>query len=108
MDKNYAIKAVQRFGEALSDLGVTAQKLILFGSFAQGTQQEGSDIDVVVISDAFAGMAHWDRIDLLSKAICKIWEPIEATAYTPEEWAAGNTTIFEYAKNGAVISTEIA
>ena len=29
MDKNYAIKAVQRFGEALSDLGVTAQSLFL-------------------------------------------------------------------------------
>ena len=80
--------------------------MILFCSFAHGTQQEGSDIDVVVVSDSFAGMPHWDRIDILSAAICEVWEPIEATAFTQKEWETGTTTIHEYAKDGALISSE--
>jgi uncharacterized protein len=106
VDKNQAINAVVRFGKALENRGLKINKLILFGSFSNGTQREGSDIDVVVISDGFNNMGYWDRIDILSKAIYEVWEPIEATAYTPEEWAAGTTTIWEYAKNGELITTE--
>jgi uncharacterized protein len=106
MDKNQAINAVVRFGKALESHGLKINKLILFGSFSNGTQREGSDIDVVVISNGFHGLGYWDRIDLLSKAIYEVWEPIEATAYTPEEWAAGTTTICEYAKNGELIPTK--
>jgi predicted nucleotidyltransferase len=104
MDKNHAINAVIRFGKVLEDCGIKLSKLILFGSYATGTQREGSDIDVVVVSDGFKNMGYWERIDIMSKAICKVWEPIEATAYTPEEWAAGTTTICEYAKNGELIA----
>lgn len=106
MDKNFAINAVIRFGKTLENRGIRLNKLILFGSYANGTQGEGSDIDVVAVSEGFKNMAHWDRIDIMSKAICEVWEPIEATAYTPEEWAAGTTTIYEYAKNGELIATE--
>jgi predicted nucleotidyltransferase len=106
MDKNQAISAVIRFGKAIEGHGLKINKLILFGSFLNGTQREGSDIDVVVISNGFTNMSYWDRIDILSKAIYEVWEPIEATAYTPEEWVAGTTTIYEYAKNGELIPTE--
>jgi predicted nucleotidyltransferase len=103
MDKNYAIEAVRRLGKVLALHGVAAQKLVLFGSFAQGTQREGSDSDVVVVSDNFAGLSQGDRIDLLSKAIGEVWEPIEASAFTSEEWESGAATIHEYARNGTLI-----
>jgi len=106
MDKNDAINAVVRFGKALENQGLKVGKLILFGSYANGTQREGSDIDVVVVSTGFEGMGYWDRIDIISKAIYEVWEPIEATAYTPEEWTAGATTICEYAKSGELVASD--
>ena len=105
MDKEHAVDAAVRFSRALAGQGLTINKIILYGSYAQGTQHEGSDIDLVVISEGFAGKSYWERIDILTKAIYEVWEPIEAVAYTPEEWQAGNTTIYEYARNGNLINT---
>jgi uncharacterized protein len=105
MDKNHAKNALIRFREALQKKGFGINNMVLFGSYANGTQREDSDIDVVVISDGFKNLGYWERIDVLSKAIYEVFEPIEATAYTPEEWAADDTTIHEYAKNGESITT---
>ena len=100
MDKNHAKNALIRFREALQKKGFKIDKMVLFGSYSNGTQREDSDIDVVVISDGFRNLGYWERIDVLSKAIYEVFEPIEATAYTLEEWAVDNSTIHEYAKNG--------
>jgi predicted nucleotidyltransferase len=104
MDKNNAKNALKRFREALQKKGFSITQMILFGSYANGTQREDSDIDVVVISEGFKNLDYWQRIDVLSKAIYEVFEPIEATAYTSEEWAAADTTIHEYAKNGEFIT----
>jgi predicted nucleotidyltransferase len=103
MDKNYALKSAARFSEALVRYGVTASRIILFGSYAKGIQRDGSDIDIAVISDDFKGMDYWKRIDVLSKAIYEVFEPIEAVAFTPEEWKNGNSIIREYAKDGVAV-----
>lgn len=105
MDKNAAISAILKFRRSLEKNGITIKKLILFGSYASGSQHDGSDIDVVVVSDDFNNLGYWQRIDILSHAIYEVWEPIEATAYTSDEWEAGNTTIGEFAKNGEWIGT---
>lgn len=74
--------------------------MILFGSYADGTAREDSDIDVVVISSDFADKSYWDRIDLLSDAIYQVFAPIEASAFTPEEWSTSPSLLVDYAKNG--------
>ena len=108
MDKNYALKVAARFNEALVRLGVKASRIILFGSYAKETQREGSDIDIAVISGDFKGMDYWKRIDVMSKAIFKTYEPIEAVAFTPEEWESGNSIICEYARDGVSIPLKAA
>jgi predicted nucleotidyltransferase len=65
--------------------------------------KEGSDIDVLVISDDFSGKNYWERIDILSDAIYEIFEPIEAVALTIEEWEKGERVIVDYAKEGDII-----
>jgi predicted nucleotidyltransferase len=65
--------------------------------------KEGSDIDVLVISDYFSGKNYWERIDILSDAIYEIFEPIEAVALTIEEWEKGESVIVDYAKEGDII-----
>ena len=64
----------------------------MYGSYAQGKAKEGSDIDVLVISDDFFGKSYWERIDILSDAIYEVFEPIEeAVALTNEEWERGES-----------------
>ena len=81
MDKSTVIEIVAGFHKALEARGIKLFKIILFGSYAEGCDHEGSDIDLLVISDDFRGRNYWERIDILSDAIYEIFEPIEATAF---------------------------
>lgn len=103
MDKNAVLEVLFRFRKALESRGVMISKLILYGSYATGAHKEGSDIDVVVISEDFTGKDYWARIDILSEAIYEVFEPIEAVAITPEEWEKGESEIIEYSKAGEVV-----
>ncbi|MFO8009076.1 MAG: nucleotidyltransferase domain-containing protein [Candidatus Brocadiia bacterium] len=103
MDKVEAVGALERFREALERLGVRVDRLVLFGSYAQGTQREGSDIDVVVVSEDFEDRSYWQRIQVLAEAIAEVFEPIEAVAMTPGEWEEGTSTIAQFARQGEVL-----
>lgn len=103
MDKRAVLDALARFREALATQGVHADRLVLFGSHARGKAREDSDIDVVVVSEAFAGKSHWERITLLSKAICASDVLIEAIPMTRMEWEEGPSLIAEFAREGEEI-----
>ncbi|MCK4626222.1 MAG: nucleotidyltransferase domain-containing protein [Phycisphaerae bacterium] len=100
MDKNAVLEIIARFQHALLARGVEPQKIVLFGSYATGNYREGSDIDLVVVSEDFNAKGYWKRIELLSAAICDLWEPIEAVAMTPEEWEKGDSMIAQFAREG--------
>jgi predicted nucleotidyltransferase len=93
VDKNTVLRIISDYGKALEAEGVRPQKIILLGSYSTGTQHEGSDIDLVVISEDFASKDYWERIN----------EPIEAIAMTPQEWESGDSLIVDYARNGEVV-----
>ena len=78
---------IQRFGEVLKSKGITPEKMILFGSYAKGTASKHNDIDVVIVSQDFAGLSLIERCTVMGQAINEIMEPIEPIAYTPEEFA---------------------
>jgi hypothetical protein len=59
---------------------------------------------VVVISPSFSGKNYWERIDILTEAIYKVVAPIEASAFTPEEWKTEKSLIVDYAKNGVLVN----
>lgn len=103
MDKNSIINIVNRFTQLLQAQNIRPQKIILYGSCASGTNKEGSDIDIIVISDDFFKKDYWERIEILTEAIYQIFEPIEAVAMTPEEWERGDSFIVDYAKNGEIL-----
>jgi len=103
MDKRAVLEIISAFRNALESRGIKADKLILFGSYATGQYREDSDIDVVIISRDFKNKSYWERIDILSGAIYDIFEPIEATAFTPEEWQSRESIIVDFAKNGEVV-----
>jgi len=77
---------IMEFNNALARQGIKAEKIFLFGSHANDTAGEHSDIDLVVISNNFKGLDFMQRCELLGRAIAEIMEPIEPLAYTPEEF----------------------
>jgi uncharacterized protein len=104
MGQDAVLKTVRQFREALESNNINVEKLILFGSHASGIAREDSDIDLVVISPSFSGMGFWDRIDILSEAIYQVYAPIEASAFTPEEWSSEKSLIVDYAKGGVLVN----
>lgn len=103
MDKESALKTIRRFKDIIERKNVKVSKIILFGSYARGNYRDDSDIDVIVISDDFAPMDYWERIDFLSETIYELFEPIEATSFTTKEWEASDSFLVDYAREGEVI-----
>ena len=103
MDKNSVLDIIDNFKKILQKNGIRVDKIVLFGSFANGNPHEGSDIDLIVISQDFENKGFWDRIEILTEAICEIFEPIEAIPMTPAEWESGDSMIVEYARRGEVV-----
>jgi len=103
MGKKAVLNALRRFRQALEGQGVKVTRMVLFGSWAGGRPREGSDIDVVVVSEDFAGKTFWERVVILGDAVYEVFEPIEAVAMTPAEWQSGDSMIVEYARNGQLV-----
>ncbi len=103
MDKKAALDIVARLRQRIEARGIRPQKVILYGSYADGTNREGSDIDVLIISEDFAGKDYWERIDILADAIYEVFAPVEAVAMTMEEWERGDSQIAAFARKGEVL-----
>ena len=103
MDKKAVIKIVDRFYQGIKIRGIRPQKIILYGSYASDTPRDGSDIDIVVISDDFIGKDYWERIDILTDVIYEIFAPIEAVALTQDEWDQGELFVTDFARDGEVL-----
>jgi predicted nucleotidyltransferase len=103
MGQDTVLSIIQKFKQAL-EVNIRVEQLILFGSYASGTAREDSDIDLVVISPSFSGKTYWERIDILAEAIYEVFAPIEASAFTPDEWKSKKSLLSDYAQNGMLIS----
>ncbi len=80
------IKAIiERYKEELKKLGIRAQRVILYGSYAKGSPREDSDVDLLVISEDFKNICLRERLEILGLAAGRVFEPIEAIGYTEEE-----------------------
>jgi len=103
MGQDTVLETVKKFKKALQSLNIQVDQLIMFGSHAEGTAREDSDIDLVVISSSFSDKGYWERINILTDAIYQVFAPIEASAFTPDEWNSKKSLISDYAKNGIVL-----
>lgn len=82
---------------------IRVDKIILFGSRAEGEHSAWSDYDLCVISPDFEGMKPWKRMEMV--LACWTGErAIEAICYTPVEFGAiNNTLIQEIRRKGRVL-----
>jgi predicted nucleotidyltransferase len=79
------IDAVRKYIRALAVDGVRVQQVFLYGSQAKNTAHEDSDIDIIVVSDAFNGKQLLERLRILGLARRDVPESVEAYGFTPEE-----------------------
>lgn len=64
---------------------VPVSRVILFGSYAQGRQEEHSDIDLAVFSSKFSNKTHLEDIKLLWTEAAKIDSRIEPLPFSTTE-----------------------
>jgi predicted nucleotidyltransferase len=75
------VDLAQACGQMRAKLGKL--NMILYGSYARGDFNVWSDIDILIISEAFEGIRFLDRYNLIEEWIKPGWEP---KAYTPKEF----------------------
>lgn len=82
-------------------------KVILFGSFARGTDSRHSDIDLIIIMDT--GLPLFERYKCIHREILDVLRPysVEFFIYTPGEFdrmvASGNSFMRRVLKEGRVL-----
>ena|SRR6266446_5219969 len=82
-------------------LGISFQKVLLFGSYVRNQQHNNSDIDLALVSSQFTGKPLDDRMKI-AKANIRFFE-IEPHLYTPEEFNNGDAFIDEIKHTGIEI-----
>jgi len=93
---------------SLKRKGIKVNKLILYGSYANGKPRTDSDIDIAIISSSFNNKNMLKRQELLGEAIFGIGEPVEAIGYSYKEFAKRSrlSFLFDIASNGKVVYQE--
>ncbi|OEU50492.1 MAG: hypothetical protein BA871_11270 [Desulfuromonadales bacterium C00003096] len=81
------------------------EKILLFGSRIKGTADENSDIDVIVVSNAFATIPFIERMSLILKMI-RFPKHIDFICYSPEEFDRlknKSSVLMDALENGEVV-----
>jgi len=102
LTQNAAIDVVRNYAHEICNSGVNLRRVILYGSFAKGTQHEWSDIDVALVADEFEGLPtdhnYFSRI-----GIKKTYVRIEPNTFPTDYFQEGDPFIDEIKNTGIEI-----
>ncbi len=76
---------IDHFITELAKNNIKIEQAILFGSYAQGTYNDWSDIDIAIVSQAFEGERYKDK-NKIRKIKLHISSDLEPIPYTPAEF----------------------
>ena len=76
---------IRRFRAELEKMGIRIEHVMLYGSHATQSAQDGSDIDLIIISPDFAPYNQRERLEMLGIAAARILESVQANGFTPQE-----------------------
>lgn len=77
-------KLIKKYYQILTDQGIKIDKIIVFGSYAKGTEKPWSDLDLCVVSRNF-GENDFDETVYLKKATTEVDSMIEPHPYHPKD-----------------------
>lgn len=87
------------FVDELKQHKIDIQKVFLYGSYAKGTHNEWSDIDVALVSEDFTGIRLVDK-ERMIKAISAVDFGISPLPYRPEDFDESDLFVKEIIKTG--------
>ncbi|MEK7177826.1 MAG: nucleotidyltransferase domain-containing protein [Patescibacteria group bacterium] len=104
MGKNKIQKQLEVFLERVKKYN--PQRVILCGSYAKNRANEYSDVDIVIVSDAFKGVNEKKRFDDLYKLTNDLYPDFQVHGVTTKEIDSMSklTTLYDAITNGVVIS----
>ena len=80
--------------EAMNSLGIEIKSAYLFGSYANGSDNKYSDIDLAVVSKSFSGF-RFDDAKMLNPIVLKINSSIEVHPFKDKEFKKSNPFVKE-------------
>ena len=92
-------RIISRFITELADKDIKVERAILFGSYAQGTFNEWSDIDLAIVSTAFTGERFSDR-DKIRRIKLGVSCDLEPIPYNPVDFNTNNPFVKRILKTG--------
>ncbi len=78
-------RIIKAFRRELKKMGIRSERVVVFGSYANGTAREDSDIDLFVVSRDWEKYNLRERLEILGVAEVRILEPVQAQGVTPRE-----------------------
>ena len=75
------------------------QQAVLFGSFSKGLADQWSDIDIVLVSDAFEGVRFKDR-KKISPITLSISRDLSPLPFRPEDFTSDDPFVREILRTG--------
>jgi len=99
LDKTIVHEIIKYMHKSLEKHGMKENQIALFGSSLNGNFNENSDIDMIIISDAFEGKNLFERIDMTLKAEASLRSrylvPMDILLKTPKEYAYSKKAYFD-------------
>ncbi|MEI6091610.1 MAG: nucleotidyltransferase domain-containing protein [bacterium] len=93
---------IRRFISEATKYNIHIQQAVLFGSYAKGTNNEWSDIDVAIVSSDFIGLRYLDN-QKISRPKLNISYDIETHPFRPEDFNEDNPFVKEILSSGVRI-----
>lgn len=88
-----------QFVDELKKNHIDIQQAFLFGSYARGTFDSWSDIDVALVSDDFSGSRFQDR-NRVRKIKLSVSSDLEPLPYRPEDFTASDPFVKRILETG--------
>ncbi len=93
---------INQFLKELANNNIAIEQAVLFGSYAQGTFNEWSDIDLAIVSKAFVGERFEDR-QKIRRIKLKVSSDLEPLPYRPEDFNDNNPFVKKILETGIKI-----
>ena len=104
MVESTVMTAIRHYVDALAEIGIHVRRLVLFGSFARGDEDEFSDIDLIVIAPEFDGPRQLTLVEQLWQATISADNRIEPIPCGEREWESDQgRPIIEIARREGVV-----
>lgn len=87
-------RIIKSFQRELKKMGIRSERIVVFGSHADGTAREDSDIDLFIVSRDWEKYNLRERLEILGIAAVRILEPVQAQGVTPREIEAKQVPMY--------------